>query len=138
MHTSNTKSIYRHAENMRRNPTDAEKALFDALRKVKIDFYFQAVLFFWIADFYFKDAKLTIEVDGMSHDRKEQQLIDRRKANKLLQHGIETVRIKNQTVLANPDGAAQWIKRCVEIRIGQLKIYGRKPNYKYGIRKRLR
>lgn len=132
------KKVYIYARKMRNNPTKEERLLLDAFVKQKLSVTSQAVLYGWIADFYFKEAKLTLEVDGKSHDRKEQKVRDEIKAKVLLRHGIETVRIKNESVNQNADGVAAWIARCVEIRIGQLKIYNRKANYRYGVRKRWR
>lgn len=50
---------------------------------------------FYISDFYFPDIKLTMEIDGNSHDDQNQIDKDNRKTQHLLSKGIKTIRITN-------------------------------------------
>ncbi len=53
---------------------------------------------FFISDFYFPEALMTIELDGTSHLSLKQQKQDARKAAYLLTQKVKTIRIKNQEV----------------------------------------
>ena len=129
-----TKKIYLDAERMRNKPTKAEKLLFDELTKLKLDFCSQAVLHGFIADFYFTNVKLTVEVDGPSHQRKEQKIRDVLKTRVLSQYGIDTLRVTNDAVYLDAAKVALMIEKIVKRKKEQFK----RPNFKYGIRKSYR
>jgi len=59
--------LFRLAHNYRNNPTEAEKILWEHLRKFRSEgfvFRRQHPIVFFIADFYCHKIKLVIEVDG--------------------------------------------------------------------------
>lgn len=58
-----------------------------------------------IADFALLDRKLVIEVDGASHDRPEQIRKDLQHTIGLVKLGWRVVRVKNEAVFADPQGA---------------------------------
>jgi very-short-patch-repair endonuclease len=66
--------LFRLAERMRKNPTEAEQMLWKHLKKFRsTGFIFrrQHPVDFYIADFYCHKLKLVIEVDGEIHDTEE-------------------------------------------------------------------
>ena len=95
-----------YAHQMRQNPTDAEKTLWQYLRKrqlgdrkflrqhpifIKV---FIGESFYYIPDFYCYEAKLAIELDGSIHRFKTD--IDARRDTILTNTGINVLRIENQ------------------------------------------
>jgi very-short-patch-repair endonuclease len=94
------------ATELRRNPTSAEKLLWQNLRKRRIDG--RKILrqhpviyesrgnehFFFIPDFYCAEAKLAIELDGKIHERTVERDINR---DAILNNlGIRVLRISNE------------------------------------------
>ncbi|MEM6834888.1 MAG: DUF559 domain-containing protein [Pseudomonadota bacterium] len=91
------------AQDMRNNPTEPEKRLWRHLSGSKLGghkFRRQAVIGPYIADFLCAQKKLIIEVDGDTHDLKE----DARRDAALLSFGYHVIRITNQDVMQNMDG----------------------------------
>jgi very-short-patch-repair endonuclease len=98
------------ARRLRRNQTLAEKTLwalarnrrlggFKFLRQVAIDRYF--------ADFVCEAAKVIVELDGPTHDGREDY--DSRRTEILEVFGYIVVRFRNEQVLADPAGTADDI-----------------------------
>ena len=98
------------ARRLRRDQTLAEKTLwalvrnrrlggFKFLRQVAIDRYF--------ADFVCEAAKVVVELDGPTHDGREDY--DSRRTEILELFGYIVVRFRNEQVLADPGGTANDI-----------------------------
>jgi very-short-patch-repair endonuclease len=98
------------ARRLRRDQTLAEKTLwtlvrnrrlggFKFLRQVAIDRYF--------ADFVCEAAKVIVELDGPTHDGREDY--DDRRTGILELFGYIVVRFRNERVLADPGGTADDI-----------------------------
>lgn len=98
------------ARRLRQNQTLAEKVLwglvrnrrlggFRFLRQVPIDRYF--------ADFVCESAKLIVELDGATHDGREDY--DERRTETLELFGYLVLRLRNERVLADPGGTADEI-----------------------------
>jgi very-short-patch-repair endonuclease len=71
--------LFNLALKMRKNPTEAEKEMWNILRKYrKLGFVFrrQHPIKFYIADFYCHKLRLVIEIDGEIHSSKEAQVHD--------------------------------------------------------------
>ena len=63
------------ARQMRNNPTKAEEKFWRELiknKKAGYQFYRQKPLYHYIVDFYCAKLKLVVEIDGSSHDGKEE------------------------------------------------------------------
>jgi very-short-patch-repair endonuclease len=63
----------------------------------------------YVADFYCAAAKLAIEIDGIAHDMGDRPEQDAARDAKLLEAGIETVRIPASDVLKSPGDVAEAI-----------------------------
>ena len=63
----------------------------------------------YIVDFYCAEAKLVVEIDGESHDGRQEY--DRRRDEYLEKLGLRVMRITNGDVLENLDGVAEAILR---------------------------
>jgi ATP-dependent DNA helicase RecQ len=87
------------ARAMRRNPTEAEAALWPRLRcrrLLGLKFIRQARAFGYILDFYCASIKLAVEVDGSWHRTRASH--DRLRDERLAARGVHTVRVTNEDV----------------------------------------
>jgi len=91
------------ATEMRRNPTEPEKRLWRHLSASQLErhkFRRQAVIDYYIADFFCPLKKLIVEVDGDTHDSEA----DFKRDDRLRGKGYRTVRFSNLDVMGNMDG----------------------------------
>ena len=97
---------------LRRNPTDAEKAMWTLLRAQFADWRFrrQVPLGFAIADFASHRARLVIEIDGGQHGGAE----DAARTAMIEREGYRLVRFWNNEVLGNLDGVAGVLRSVLE------------------------
>ena len=89
---------------LRRNPTDAEKAFWRKIRSrqfYRIRFCRQYSVGPYILDFYCPSLKLAIELDGGQHTHDDNQKYDAVRSSYLKTHGIDIMRFWNHDVLQN-------------------------------------
>jgi very-short-patch-repair endonuclease len=103
MHYNEIKEI---ARQLRKNPTDTEQILWEAIRKRKLrgcKFLRQHPIiyesdmnehFFYIPDFYCAEKKLIVELDGKVHEYHVEKDIQRDQI--LKEKGIQILRIRNE------------------------------------------
>ena len=111
-HEKLNEHIKANARSMRKLPTKAEKLLWDCLRNRKLNgvkFRRQQPMFRFILDFYCEQHKLCIEVDGGIHLTLEQARYDKSRDEYLLEHGIQTIRFRNDEVEENLDEVLERI-----------------------------
>jgi len=87
------------ARENRKNPTEAEEKLWQAIRKRKVNgykFLRQKPVHHFILDFYCSQLMLGIEIDGSSHMEKVEY--DRQRDMILECHGIRMLRFSNEEV----------------------------------------
>jgi len=109
------------ARENRNNQTEAEEVLWQQLRNNKIGSKVrrQHVIENYIADFYFADAKLIIEVDGEIHATKNNTEYDNARTTILNQLGFEVLRFKNNDVIDDTDTVVEKItNRLIELSSG--------------------
>jgi very-short-patch-repair endonuclease len=97
------------ARNLRRNATDAEKALWRLLRARQLaDFKFRRQQFLgpYIVDFVCFSANLVIEADGGQHADSPTDAI---RDSWLSAQGFRVLRLWDNDILINPDGIIQTI-----------------------------
>ena len=84
----------------RREMTESETVLWNALRKLKagIRFRRQHPIGDYIADFICLPAKLVREVDGGYHQEPQQQELDKQRTEFLVSKGYRVIRIKNEEI----------------------------------------
>jgi very-short-patch-repair endonuclease len=99
------------ARELRRIPTEAEKALWKALRRdqLGVSFRRQHPIGHYVLDFYCPSAGLAIEVDGGQHAAGHQKEVDHRRDQWLLANGVRMLRFWNNEVLSNLQGVLQTI-----------------------------
>jgi len=96
---------------LRKNMTEAEKALWKKLRRKRLEglkFFRQYGIGAYIADFYCPQRKLVIEVDGGQHFSEEGRGYDAQRERYMSSLGIRTLRFSNLDILKNIDGT--WEK----------------------------
>jgi len=109
---------------LRKNLTDAEKALWKKLRGKRLEglkFFRQHGIGTYIADFYCPQRKLVIEVDGGQHFCEEGKKYDAQREQYLSSLGINTLRFSNLDILKNIDGSWERIIQKVNELPVQLK-----------------
>jgi very-short-patch-repair endonuclease len=102
------RTISPHAARLRREMTDAERALWSNLRGRRFQgfkFRSQWTLGRRVADFCCLQARLVVEVDGGQHS----EVRDARRTAELKARGFRVIRFWNNDVLTNMDGALQVI-----------------------------
>ena len=105
-----------HAEDMRKNPTEAESAMWEMLRGKNLDAKFrrQHIIGDYIVDFVCLDKQLVIELDGGYHNDPEQQELDRQRTNFLQSKGFSVLRFTNEEVLGNTDETLTVISNALK------------------------
>jgi len=94
---------------MRKNPTNGEKVMWDLLRRNTTEYHFrrQHIIDRFIVDFVCIEKRLVIEVDGDIHDYKKAEDIERTKV--LNQLGFEIIRFSNNEVIKNKNNILEKI-----------------------------
>ena len=111
-----TKSLVNNARQLRRNMTNAERKLWNSLRRRQMQLNFRRQIPFhqYILDFYCQKANLVIEVDGSQHYTKKGIIRDKVRDSYLQQHGLKVLRFSDRDVLMNISGANQKIHEEIE------------------------
>jgi len=68
----------------------------------------------YIADFMCKELKLIIEVDGITHDKKENIEKDGRRDVELISAGFRVIRFTDEEILTSIPGVAQRIELVID------------------------
>jgi very-short-patch-repair endonuclease len=102
--------IFRKAEELRNNMTEAERLLWEKLRNNQLGVRFkpQHPIEHFIADFYCHSAKLVIELDGEIHEQQKEYDIGREA--EMEKYDIKVIRFKNHEVLENVDSIVERIR----------------------------
>ena len=106
----------------RNNPTEAEYKIWKIIlsdRKIKQKFLRQKPIGQFILDFYCSKLWLGIEIDGSSHDDREEY--DRQRDRKLSALGIKIVRYRNDEVFDHLDFVHISLLKEIEKRAGEIK-----------------
>jgi len=96
--------IFRRAKLLRGNMTEAEKALWQRLRKNQFNglhFYRQHPIAKFIVDFYCHSKLFVIELDGGVHTKLEVSERDENRQLELEKLGLKVLRFKNDDVINN-------------------------------------
>ena len=102
---------------MRKNPTEAERAMWKILRKFRqsgFPFRRQHPIEFYIADFYCHNLRLVIEVDGEIHTEKGIQSHDEGRTGELERFGIKVLRFTNNQILHESNLVVEKINATIK------------------------
>ena len=106
------RQISPHAATLRKNPTEAEKKFWAAVRNRQIDgfkFRFQSTVEPFIADFRCVEAMLIVELDGGQHN----EAADAGRTAFLEREGYRVLRFWNNDVLTNLDGVIELLRAAL-------------------------
>ncbi len=109
------KSHWQFANEMRKDPSAAEKKLWQALKtdKLGVTFRRQHPIGPFIADFYCSELRLVIEVDGATHASHEAQEYDAARDEHMRALGLTVLRFSNSAVLKGLDTVLESISACI-------------------------
>ena len=113
MHDGAKPEIFKNAEKLRANMTKTEILLWDflKLKPFGLKFRRQHPINKYILDFYCHQKRLSIEIDGGYHLKKEQKEKDYERTKYLKSVGIKEIRFTNQDVLENLDDIKSKIEK---------------------------
>lgn len=98
-----SRNTFEKAHELRRNMTEAEKLLWQELKNrqiFKVRFRRQHPISIFIVDFYCHEYKLTIELYGDIHLKKEVAEYDDGRTHDIEKHGIKILRFSNEQVFS--------------------------------------
>ncbi len=100
------------AKNNRREMTESESVLWEALRKLKCGYHFrrQHPIGDYIADFICLEKELVFEVDGGYHNEPQQQQNDQWRTEFMESKGYTVLRFKNEEISNNLSEVIMRIK----------------------------
>ena len=109
------------ARSLRRHMSLPEVLLWRALRggRLGVKFRRQHPVADYILDFYCCEARLAVEVDGMSHGMGGVAFHDARRDSRLAERGIRVVRLAARIVLKDIDVALATIRAALDERLGR-------------------
>ncbi|MCU0389466.1 MAG: DUF559 domain-containing protein, partial [Chitinophagaceae bacterium] len=101
---------------MRKEPTEAERILWEELRNRKIEFKFrrQHPVAGFIADFACLEVWLLVEIDGGYHTTPEQKEYDNARNEYLKELGFTTIRFTNEEVINDLQNVLLKIKETAD------------------------
>ena len=102
--------LLRRAREMRHEPAPAEQKLWWCLRNRRLNgfkFRRQYPLRGYVADYYCAESRLIVELDGESHEGREQY--DERRTNTLIDEGLRVIRFVNTDVFEHLDAVLEAI-----------------------------
>jgi very-short-patch-repair endonuclease len=103
------------ARTLRKNMTLSEILLWQQIKGKRVlgyDFHRQKPIDEYVIDFYCPRLKLVLEIDGDSHDGKEET--DRIRQDKLESMGLAVLRFWDSDVKSNVDGIVEQLKEWIE------------------------
>ena len=103
-------TLTENARKLRKSMTKEERHLwYDFLRHYPVRFLRQKVIDHYIADFYCREARLVIELDGSQHYSDEGLLKDKIRTAKIESRGLTVIRIPNNEIFRNFSGVCEYI-----------------------------
>jgi len=112
----NYELLKENAKQRRKNPTDAEKFLWENLQNKNLDHYNfrrEHIIGDFIVDFVCLSKQVVIEVDGGYHDTEEQKELDGIRTDYLAERGFRVIRFTNEDVLFNIEKTLETIKTAL-------------------------
>ena len=110
------KRLKQFAQNLRNNPTDVERLLWQRLKSSQVEgikFRRQQVLENFIVDFVSFEKKIVIELDGGQHAETIEK--DKRRDDCLIMNGYKVLRFWDNEIIQNMEGVLEVIRTsCLE------------------------
>lgn len=101
MHAGASPEIFRKAEMLRSKMTLSEKMLWQVLKSKPLGYKFrrQHPFGMYVLDFYCHKCRMSIEIDGKSHDSKFQKLYDNERTSFIESYGIRELRFRKSEII---------------------------------------
>ncbi len=118
---SNTSDFTSRRRGLRLNPTKAEEVLWQELKNKKLGYKFrrQFQIENYIVDFYCRELRIIIELDGPIHDK--QKSYDKLRTENLQKLGLIVVRYTNNQALFERDSMLEDLKIVCQKRAQSLR-----------------
>jgi very-short-patch-repair endonuclease len=117
------------AKDLRKNQTEAEKALWEQVRDRRLNgykFYRQCPIGRYIADFYCPKLRLVIELDGGVHDEEAQRIYDEIRQKEIECRRLTVLRVINEEIIRNMNDVLNAIISYAKPEINPFAV---KPKY---------
>jgi very-short-patch-repair endonuclease len=116
IHEGASHLVFELAKELRRNMTDAERKLWEHLKKYVSGHKFrrQHPLKNYIADFYCHKLKLIIEADGGIHKKKEVKEYDETRQKDLESWGYTVIRFANEEIFNEEEKVMRMIDAVIQ------------------------
>ncbi len=109
------------AKEQRSIPTRAEDLLWQQVRAGRFHGYKfkrQVPIASYIVDFLCPEARVIVELDGVSHDRPERRAHDERRHVFLRSQGFRVLRFSNDLMLGNGNLVLDTVRQAIEAELG--------------------
>jgi len=129
---------FENAKRNRKEQTEAENILWQALRNNQLDVKFrrQHPIENFIVDFVCLQKRLIIEVDGGYHNIPEQKELDEARTIELENIGFTVIRFTNEEVIHSTDAVLNKIKKALSAGgegLGEVVVYTTRPDTIFGV-----
>ncbi|MBQ2899643.1 MAG: endonuclease domain-containing protein [Oscillospiraceae bacterium] len=119
MRRERNENLQGNARELRKNMTPEEKRLwYEFLSPYPVRFRRQEILGEYIADFYCREAKIIIEIDGAQHYLPESIEYDKKRTEYFSDIGVEVIRFLNKDINCNFKNVCAYIDKIVKQRVG--------------------
>lgn len=108
----NNQSTKKKRRELRKNPTDAERKVWNILKdgEMGVRFFRQYSIKQYILDFYCPTLRIAVEIDGGHHAEETHKRHDAKRSEFLTKQDIYVLRFWNNEVMQNLEGVWQKIK----------------------------
>jgi very-short-patch-repair endonuclease len=116
LHAGAEPRLFKHARELRREMTEAEKVLWKHLRArrfMNLKFRRQHPILEFVADFYCHELKLVVEVDGKYHEEDDAAYYDKERTKELQRYGFTVVRFSNDEILNDVENVLRQLSDFV-------------------------
>ena len=116
MHLGARASVFKNADRLRRNPTEAEEILWSYLRNRQMEgvkFRRQHPMKRYVPDFYAHSLKFAIELDGGYHNDSVQKFYDKDREDVLIDYDIDFIRFTNEEVIQSIEKVLSAIREKI-------------------------
>ena len=120
IHTANMTFHYKPdlrklSQKLRNNSTKSEILLWERIKNKALGVAFNRQFPYdsYIIDFYCKELKLAIEIDGFTHDNQESQKRDEERQLKLESYGIKFIRLDDRDIFHNIENIVKVIEKTI-------------------------
>jgi len=105
------------AKELRKNMTLTEILFWKRVNKKQClgyDFDRQKPILNYVVDFYCKDLKLAIEIDGQSHNHEDIYVADKMRQEEIEKLGVTFLRFKNEEILQNLNSVIEILQHNIK------------------------